>query len=432
MSAQTPGRNTSGRVRPTPKAPSIVFALALLLTVSACQPLKTASIESPSNVLGDLPRIPWEGGPAYYEQFPKAAAAGWSDPAFFPIAVFLGKPEHAAQLKAMGINTYMGAEHDGSRLSTITGKGIFVIAQGEWTPAEVGDDGRVVAWFVSDECDIGLGCSGLDAAANLAEQRGKVARIRSLNDGRFAMANYSNGILDTYWALGTMSSLIDVVDVASVDKYAYSSPFVDDQIMQSPHWPDGAAPETSAAYGWLMDRMRAYQDPVGDQPNWIFVESAMPLLIDEGSLTISVEQIEGAAWSAIIHEARGLAYFQHNNGTTCSYYSLVECDAGRLARIKAINEGIQALAPILNTQSYEYSFNTTTDTMLKTFDGSAYIFASVGLGQATGVKTFTVPGGITGSAVEVVGENRILDVSNGVFTDIFDHEYSHHIYKVAL
>jgi len=164
----------------------------------------------------------------------------------------------------------------------------------------------------------------------------------------------------------------------------------------------------------------------------LVLESAMPLLRDEGSLTISVEQMEGAAWSAIIHEARGLAYFQHNNGTLCGFYSLVDCDAERLNGIRVINERITALAPVLNTQSYQHNFNSTTDTMLKAYGGSAYIFSSIGLGQSPGSKSFTLPGRVTGSTVEVVGENRTLAVVDGAFTDTFASEFSHHIYKVAL
>jgi hypothetical protein len=432
MSAHAGGIFSTERPWSRRMAQAAVLGLSLAATLNACHALDVESVDNSVTSLEELPRIPWEGGPAYFAQFPKASAAGWNDPSFFPIAVFMGKPEHAPQLKAMGINTYMGAEHDGSALSAITDVGIFVLAQDEWSPAEVGNDGRAVGWFVSDECDMGLDCSGLDAAANLADQQGKVARIRGLNDGRFTMANYSNGVLDTYWAQGSMAGLIDVVDVASVDKYAYTSPFVDDQIAHSPHWPEGAKPATSAAYGWLLDRMRSYQDPAGDQPNWIFVESAMPLLRDEGSLTISVEQIEGAAWSAIIHEARGLAYFQHNNGALCGFYSLVDCDAERLGAIRAINEGITALAPILNTQSYQHNFNTTTDTMLKVYGGSAYIFAGIGLGQSPGAKSFTLPVGVTGSTVEVVGEDRTLALVDGAFTDTFASEFSHHTYKVAL
>src|SRR5262245_5779499 len=37
----------------------------------------------------NLPKIPWEGGSAYYAQFPKAAAQGWASPNFFLIGIFL-------------------------------------------------------------------------------------------------------------------------------------------------------------------------------------------------------------------------------------------------------------------------------------------------------------------------------------------------------
>ena len=158
----------------------------------------------------------------------------------------------------------------------------------------------------------------------------------------------------------------------------------------------------------------------------------MPLLTDSGSRTITPDQIEGAAWSAIIHEARGLAYFQHNNGSICGFYSLVECDRARLDRVAEINAEIQSLAPVLNTQSYQFSFNKSTDTMLKVYDGSAYIFAGIGLHQVPGLKTFVIPPEITGSTVEVIGENRTLRVTDHSFSDTFENEFSHHTYRLTL
>ena len=95
----------------------------------------------------DLPREAWWGGPSYYAKFSKAAASGWSDPSFFPIAVFLGKPEDAASLRSIGINTYMGAEYDGSQISVITGQGMSVMAQDEWAATEIGTD-TLLRWYV--------------------------------------------------------------------------------------------------------------------------------------------------------------------------------------------------------------------------------------------------------------------------------------------
>ncbi|MGP0223183.1 hypothetical protein [Paenarthrobacter sp. NCHU4564] len=347
--------------------------------------------------------------------------------------MFFGKPGHAAALKDIGVNVFQDAEHDGSPISTITSTGMLVMAGQEWTRAEVGNDPNVVGWTTYDECDMGLGCGGANTEENLARMQALVDRIRSYNDGRFTFANYSKGILGTWWASGTMDDFLAVVDAASVDNYAYTSPPVGDAIRQSPHWPAGANPMTAAAYGWQIDRARSYQATPGVHPNWIFVESARPYLSESNARTITPEQMEGAMWSGIIHEARGISIFQHNNDPQFGNYSLVDIPADRKASIKAALAKIQSLAPVLNTQSYGWNAGATgTDTMLKAKDGSAYLFAGIGLNGNTGSKTFTLPAGITGTQVEVVGENRTIPIQNGKFTDSFANEYTHHIYKVTI
>jgi len=386
---------------------------------------------APSGSLS-LPRVPWDSGAAFYSKFARAKASGWSDPGFFPISVFLGKPGHAEQLKKLGINTYMGAEHDGTRMSTLTGTGMSVLAQDEWSAAEVGDDPRVVGWLVSDECDMGLGCAGKTAAENLAAQKKLAANLRSRNDGRFLQANYGNGVLDTFWAQGTMSGLVRVVDVASVDKYAYTSPHVQGIIPDSPHWPAGAEVASSGTYGWLGDRLQSYLDPAARHPSWVFVETARPYLTEAGSTVIQPNQIEGAVWSALIHEARGIAYFQHSNDPTCATYSLVDCDQARKDKVTTINAQVRSLAPVLNSQSYVWDARAGADTMLKAYNGNAYLFAGIGLKQSPGKKTFTLPPGLSGSTVSVVDENRTLPITDGTFTDTFAAEYTHHIYKIKI
>jgi len=378
----------------------------------------------------DLPREAWWGGPSYYSQFAVANAAGWDDASFFPISVFFGKPEHAETLASLGVNTYMGAEHDGSDIDTITSHGISVIAQSEWSTRELANDPLVVGWHVSDECDMGLGeCTGAgDEWDNLALQKTLVADARAHNDGRFLQANFGNGVLGTYWATETMDDQVGLVDVSSVDKYAYSSPHVQDLLPGSPTWPAGKNPGTAGAYGWLQDQMESFMSPAASKPNWVFVETAMPYLTEPEARSIDGSQIEGAVWNGIIHGASGIAYFQHNN-SGCGNYSLVECGTELQNTVKAVDAEVRSLAPVINTQSYVYKFGPQLETALKTYDGSAYIFAMTD--GSTGDRTFTLPGGLTGN-VEVVGEGRTIAVSNGSFTDSFASESTHHIYRIAL
>lgn len=395
----------------------------------------------------NLPRVLWEGGPNYWKKFPKADAAGWADPSFFPVAVYLGKPSHAAQYKALGVNTYQQAEHDGSTLTSMTDLGMFVLAQDEWPRAEVNTNPKVPGWFASDECDMGLGGCSYDANNNgvvdeydvLIIQQGYVNTFRSYNDGRFVQANYGNGILGTNWSPNVMDDLMQLVDTATIDQYMYTSPTVWYNAEQSPYWPTGAAVPRSATYGWMTDRMKSLLNPADLHPNWMMVEVARPYLTDDGALTITSDQIEGAVWSAIIHEARGISYFQHNNNEPyqtnngCGNYALVECsDPARANKITAVHAKIRSLAPVINTQSYAYNFNNATDTMLKTYNGSAYIFADIGQLESPGNKTFTLPTGINGTTVTVVGENRTITVTNRSFTDNFAAEYSHHVYQITL
>ena len=417
-------------------------------------------------------RIPWEGGPQYWSQFSKASATGWTDPGFFPISVFFGKaePAHVTSLKDAGINLFMGVEHSPEifPLTNVTSQGVYAMpGVQEWTPAEVGNNNMAVSWFVSDEVEMGMGSPGdLDGDGDpddeddcLIQQQQLAGLARSYNDGRFLHANFGNGILRTFWAPNTMDDHDALMDSSSADKYTYTSPDVAniiDGVHDAPDWPNGVPVQRAYSYGWQADQMKRFQNPATPKPIWTFVETARPYLNEAGASTITPNQISGAVWSALIHEARGIAYFQHNNDNAYGgNYSIVDIPAVHAA-VKAINAKVQSLAHVLNTQSYyntsitvngytyrRYLFNNGTDTMLKSYNGFAYIFAALGMRpnnaaatsgtvDTTGSKTFTVPAGITGTAVEVVGESRSLTVTGGQFTDTFAAEYSHHVYKIAL
>lgn len=426
-------------------------------------------------------RIPWEGGPGYWSQFSRAAASGWTDPSMFPISVFFGKadPAHVASLKDAGINLYMGVEHDPANfpLTNVTSQGVYAMPGLEWTPAEVGPgNDMAVAWFVSDEVEMGMASPGdLDNDGDsddeydcLIQQQQFAAQARGFNDGRFLHANFGNGILRTFWSSGasptnpgktTMDDHVALMDSSSADKYTYTSPDVADIIdgvHDAPDWPNGVPVQRAYSYGWQADQMKRFQDTAHPKPIWTFIETARPYLNEAGAGTITPAQIEGAVWSALIHEARGIAYFQHNNdGAYGGNYSIVDIAAVH-SGVKAINAKVQSLAPVLNTQSYynttrtingytyyQFTFNNGTDTMLKTYNGYAYIFAALGMKanntsatsgtvDATGTKTFALPTGVTGTQVEVVGESRTINVSGGQFSDTFANEYSSHVYKIAL
>lgn len=426
VSSRTPRRR-----RPTRSVLRSVAVLSASLiaiggTVTGCAPAHTPG----SAAVLDLPTEAWWGGPEYYGAWAKPVDAGWTDPSFFPLAVFFGKPAHARELADIGINTFMGAEHDGSSITRVTDAGISVLAQSEWTSAEIGDDPLVVGWHVSDECE--MGSSGCDSPrgeqGSLAIHESYVRELRAEADGRFLQANFGNGVLGSFWSPTTMDDHVALVDVSSVDKYAYTSPHAQDVLRASPHWPSGKDPSSAGAYGWQQDRMETFMSPAASTPNWVFVETAMPFLTEVGATAITAAQIRGAVWNAIIHGAAGIAYFQHNNDG-CGTYSLVDCSIELQRAVAGINAEVSDLAEVINTPSRSWDFGSGLETALKTHDGQAYIFAMTDGGS--GERTVTLPDGLAGE-IEVVGEDRSIAATGGGFTDVFDAEHTVHIYRMVI
>jgi hypothetical protein len=156
---------------------------------------------------------------------------------------------------------------------------------------------------------------------------------------------------------------------------------------------------------------------------------------------ITPGQLKGAVVNSIINEARGIAYFNQSFGGPCQSGNVFResqttpdfCGNAQVAAVKEVNWQIRALASVINTQSYDYSFGPNLDTMLKTKDGYAYVFAMIDGSSVPGTRTFTLPPGARADSVTVLGEQRSLPVdSSGQFRDDFAEEYSYHVYRVRL
>jgi hypothetical protein len=103
-----------------------------------------------------------------------------------------------------------------------------------------------------------------------------------------------------------------------------------------------------------------------------------------------------------------------------------------LAAVKAINEQVTSLAPVLNSHDLRLQAEVTSsnpsipiDIMTKSYDGNHYIFA---VPVRKGSTTVTFSFGYMDSVV-VIGENRTIKTTNGEFRDDFS-DYSVHLYKI--
>ena len=415
------------------------FGLIAVLPVTTIGGTVESVRQSGSRTL-DLPRIPWEGGPAYWNKFDKAKAAGWTDPSFFPIVSWFGNFSSDAEVqydKTLGINTYSGM-WEGTPYHLFADNGVFWIG-GKLNDTFADDSSNWVGRFLDDEVDGRF--SPADGQAHLQ------AIVDGFpDDGRFKYANFTQMVVGNDLDQGVAQQYVNgYTDVVSVDMYWYSIPYCDWQPYRDAYIVpvDQANCRTASSYGKIVNGL-SLQDAADQrlQPRWQWVENLNGGPPDAPPNSyITPGQLKGAVVNSIINEARGIAYFNQSFGGPCQSGNVFResqttpdfCGNAQVAAVKEVNWQIRALASVINTQSYDYSFGPNLDTMLKTKDGYAYVFAMIDGSSVPGTRTFTLPPGARADSVTVLGEQRSLPVdSSGQFRDDFAEEYSYHVYRVRL
>ncbi|WP_433371596.1 hypothetical protein [Streptosporangium sp. CA-115845] len=389
-------------------------------------------------------RVPWEGGPAYYGRFAAPAAAGWTDPSFFPVGVWFESVISQADVnrdRASGINTYVELTET-SDMALVRKNGMFALTN---VPLP-GYGSETVGWLLDDEVDMwakagdagwtgnhpgeGPLCVPEEQGCGFTVLRSQKDRLPK-GDGRLHYANYGKGVMMWEKDADAAAFVNRFTDAVSTDVYWYTSASacLDGQnFLALPV----ARCRRAANYGAVIDRQRELDALDGRrQPIYGFVEVGWPA--ENDTRAIRPEQVTGAVMNSLIHEARGIVYFNHNFGGPCHSQHVLREGCGKAVRpaVAEINRRIRKLAPVLNTQSYAHRFGPGLDTMLKHHRGSYYVFAMPGGKAAPGRRTFTLPRGVRATRAEVLFENRTLRVDGkGRFTDSFAAEHSHHIYRI--
>jgi hypothetical protein len=423
-------------------AGSLVAIIAAIVTTRAPNsgPGHTAPTAAGDSGILNLPRIAWEGGPAYWDQFSVTKAAGWNNPSFFPVVIWYDSVSSGAEVRAdesYGINTYTGESAATDYHFYADNKAFTLDALSNAPTGGTAQPGL----FIADEPD------GRTTSANDLQTIKKLVASSSY-DGRFKEINFSDTVISGSNPAANKANFEAMVNSyagpVSVDKYYYTQPSCFDiRYMIVPIDPGHC--RTSSSYGATVRAVRARLAATGRlKPVWNFIEnlSGAP---DPGHFYAYIQpgQLEGAVMDSIINEARGIIYFDESFAGSCQAGNVIRqvqigarpCAAPQMNAMKEVDQRIKALAPVINTQSYEYTFGTNLDTMLKTYQNSAYIFSMISgaASSAPGRRTFTLPPRLADAAsVQVLNENRTIPVVNGKFTDDFAHEYTYHIYKIAI
>lgn len=340
--------------------------------------------------------------------------------------------------KTAGFNTYIGM-WEGTPFSLFKDNGVYWIG-GQLNSGFDASSGNWVGNFLDDEVDGRF--SPTDGRALLQRLKDSYA-----GNGKFNYANFTQMVVGTDLAASDAQAFVNnYTNAVSVDMYWYTIPFCD----WTPYRGDlylvpvkQSNCRTSSSYGKVMEALRMRDASDGKlQAPWQFVE-----LLNGGpgggpfTANITPAQLKGAVMSSVINEARGIVYFNQSLSGPCQSANIIRqaqvtpgfCGIANVDAARTVNNQIHQLAPIINTQSYQWSFGSGLDTMLKVSDGYAYVFAMVDGSSGPGSRTFQLPAGVSGRSAEVLFENRTVSIdSSAKFSDSFATESSYHVYKIKL
>lgn len=382
---------------------------------------------------------PVDGGPDYYAKFTNGLP---TDPSYFPLAVWfesvLDKGNIALDTDA-ALNTYVELTAN-SDLQLVKASGMYAIPTFESTDAS--------GFALSDEVDMWAGpgstpwtgrypgegalCVPEESKCGYTVQK---ERRAVAPQGSMLYANYGKGV--AFWLSDEESQgfFRNTQDLVSADTYWFTDPNIcakGEGGALNGYTRDLTEPECrlAANYGWTVDRLRGLQPSGHATPIWAFVEAGHPFKDSPGASTITGPQIRAAVWSILIHGARGVIYFNHNFGGDCiSQHVLRDCGTQVRPTVKALNQQITTLAPVLNAPFLDGAVTATgpVDITTKIHNHTVYLFA--GANKYTGgTATFTLTCG--GSTAVVIDENRTIPVVDGRFTDTFADGNAVHLYRV--
>ena len=381
---------------------------------------------------------PWEGGNAYFSKWTKGPS---SNSNYFLIGTWYQDPLNAIAYKNLGFN-YNVFCWSGNDLSPMVSAKVDMVPPTTEMLANLGNSNTepaITSWiyYIDEPDNVQNSGNTVEPATVISAYNNTVIK----DPNRPVYLSLGAGVAQKdWWGRGAATG-----DTASYRQYAKGA-----DILQFDIYPMNTYKDLS-----LASFKQPFLNAVGQNPGIIgagvdnlrrFSDFKKPVIAclestnyegDSRYTTTPTTYIRPEAWISIIHGARGLLYFCHLITPNFVETGLLN-DAAMSAEIKKNNELILAHAPILNTQTVSNGVTMKTSnkgltsylkSMVKRYQGNTYIYSVIENGNST-TGTFTLRGFTGTSTIEVVGENRTITATNGVFSDTFSN-WDVHIYKVA-
>ncbi len=364
-------------------------------------------------------------GPARADE-PSWSKGPPTDPAFFPLAVWVQSPSNAPRYHDIGINLYVALWNGPTeeKLDALDAAGIKAICNQD---LRFKDRDTIIGWMHGDEPDNAQSLGpdqGYGPPIPTSDIVESYQRHREADPDRPILLNLGQGVAwDGWHGRGVRTNhpedypeYVKGCDIASFDIYPASH---DREAVAGKLWyvPHG------------VDRLRTWTED--KKPVWCCIETTR---ISNLERKPTPAEVRSEVWMALIHGAKGIIYF-------CHQFEPQFIEAGFLAdeemtrEVANINCRIKELAPMLNSPDIpgaatvtSSSDETPIDFAVKQSPTATYLLtASMRPGNATG--SFTLTNG-QDARVEVLDEDRTIEAPGGTWTDPFS-DYQVHLYKIT-
>jgi hypothetical protein len=360
-----------------------------------------------------------------------------ADPDRIPIGVWLQDPANALKYKAIGINCYVGlwTGPTQEQLVTLENARMPVMCDQNEEGLKPRWNHEIIGWLQEDEPDNAQELPNDAGYGPPLTPKQVLARYRAMKTAdptRPVHLGLGQGVAwDGWFGRGVRTNkpenypqYVKAGDIIAFDIY----PVVHDQ------------KEIAGKLEYVgrgVDRLVNWTQ--GKKPVWACIECTR---ISNPNVKPTPQQVRAEVWMALIHGARGIDYFVHQFKPNFVEAALLQ-DQPMCEAIRQLNAQIEELAPVLNSPVPEKSAtwdvlgNDPGDVSGKNapaiaaitrgHGGATYVFA-VGMTGEKVTATFhldSVQGG-----VEVIGENRHIEISNLQWTDVFDG-YQAHLYRLS-
>lgn len=352
-----------------------------------------------------------------------------NDPDFFPIAVWLQAPRNATRYREAGINLYVGLWRGPTdeQLADLKAAGMKVICAQNETGLKSQHADMIIAWMHGDEPDNAQSRrdgKGYDPPILPSKIVADYERIRQRDPSRPVLLNLGQGVAyDQYIGRGVRHNhpedypeYLKGCDIASFDIY----PAVHDK------------EEVAGKLEFVpkgVERLRRWSND--EKIVWNCIECSR---ISNTRVKPTPHQIRAEVWMSLIHGSRGLIYFVHQFQPSFKEASLLD-DPELLPAVTEINRQIRELAPVLNSPTLEAQLKVTSSdpevpiaVMCKQHAGRTYLFA-VCMRNQPARASIELLGSASSGEVEVLGENRTIELKAGRFEDAFE-PYAVHLYRI--